>query len=124
MKGINKFIAIGNLAHPALRESKKPDGTPANYFTASLAINSEKVDKVSGNKSVETLWIDIVIFDKLADLAAQYLTKGDLVYIEGKLNIGEYTDKNNIKRQKTSVVIAKFEKLNKSGKNGEQTHDE
>ena len=107
MKGINRVILVGNLANP---ESHEKNGF--KYFTASLAINSEKTDKETGNKEKITTWVNLVIFSTLAERAALWLRKGDLVYIEGYLSVSNYTDKNNIKRTSTNVVVNRFQKLN------------
>ena len=78
----------------------------------SIATNdSYKNDK--GEKVEETQWHNLVLWDKQADIAANYLAKGSEVAIEGKLTSGNYTDKEGVKRYFTEVVVSEFVMLGK-----------
>ena len=82
MAGINKVIIIGNLgADPDARVL--PDGTPVTKI--SVATSEQWTDKNSGETKQVTEWHTIVFYNRLAEIAAQYLTKGSKCYAEGKL---------------------------------------
>lgn len=96
---VNKVILIGNLGKdPELRHTSS--GTSVATF--SLATRS------GGGKDKETVteWHSVVVFDKLADLCAQYLQKGRQVYIEGRLQTRNWEDKDGLKRSKTEVIAS------------------
>ncbi|MDI5753938.1 single-stranded DNA-binding protein, partial [Salmonella enterica subsp. enterica serovar Montevideo] len=81
-KGVNKVILIGNLgADPELRYM--PNNVAVANFT--LATSESWKDKQSGEDKEKTEWHRIVIYNKLAEIAGEYLRKGMQVYIEGKL---------------------------------------
>ena len=78
----------------------------------SIATNdSYKNDK--GEKIEETQWHNLVLWDKLANLAESYLHKGSEIYIEGKLNSRTYTDKEGAKRYITEIVVNDIQMLGK-----------
>ena len=99
-KSVNKVILIGNIGNaPQIRYT--PSGIPVTSF--SLATNETWID--SDNKRHErTEWHNIIAWNKLADFTTEYLHKGQLVYIEGKLQTRIYTDKEDIQRKITEVV--------------------
>jgi single-strand DNA-binding protein len=119
MKGVNKVILVGHLANPKLNTKNN-----YNYFTASIAINSDKLNKETGFREKETTWINLVVFNKLAETASEFLAKGDLVYIEGKLTISEYVDKNGSNCKSTSVVVTRFQKLSSKRESEERKQTE
>jgi single-strand DNA-binding protein len=99
-KGINKVILIGNLGNDP--ESRKmPNG---NTVTAISIATSENWKDKAGAKHEKTEWHKVVLFQRLAEVAAQYLKKGAKVYIEGKLQTRKYTDKNGQERTVTEIV--------------------
>lgn len=86
----NKIIVVGNLGRdPELRYT--PQGTAVCDF--SIATNEKKRDK-SGEMQDVTTWFRITTWNKLAENASKYLTKGKSVYIEGRLRVEEYTDRD------------------------------
>ena len=100
MSGVNKAILIGNLGRdPEIRHTQA--GKPVCNFT--LATNETWKD-ASGEKQERTEWHNIVVWDKLAEACAQYLSKGSQAYIEGRITSNEWEDKDGIKRYKTEIV--------------------
>lgn len=99
MSGINKVILIGRLGKdPELR--KTPNGVSVVSFSIAT---SETWKNSNGEKQEKTQWHNIIVWEKLADLANQYLKKGSQVYIDGKLVNSSWDDKDGNKRYKTEV---------------------
>lgn len=97
---VNKVILLGRLGKdPDLRYT--PSGAPVATF--SLATNLVWKDQ-DGNQKELTEWHRIVAWRKLAEIASNYLKKGSLVYIEGRLQTRSWNDKNNVTRYTTEVV--------------------
>lgn len=99
-KSINKVILVGRLGRdPEMKYTS--GGTPFCRF--SIATDDAWTDKGSGEKQERTEWHSIVVWDRLAEICNQYLTKGRLVYIEGSLQTREWDDKEGVKRKTTEV---------------------
>lgn len=95
----NKVIVVGNLGRdPELRYT--PQGTAVCDF--SIATNEKKRDK-SGEMQNVTTWFRVTLWNKLAENASKYLTKGSPVYIEGRLRIEEWTDKDGKNRSTLEI---------------------
>jgi single-strand DNA-binding protein len=100
-KSVNKVILIGRLGKdPELKYTAS--GTPFCRF--SMATDDVWNDKASGERQEKTEWHNIVVWDRLAEICNQYLTKGKLVYIEGRLQTREWDDQEGNKRRTTEVV--------------------
>ena len=103
---VNKVILIGNLgADPEIKRTQ--DGRPI----ANLRIATSETwrDKNTGERKEKTEWHRVVIFSEgLCKIAEQYLKKGAKVYIEGQLQTRKWTDKDNIERYSTEVVLQGF----------------
>jgi single-strand DNA-binding protein len=100
----NKIILVGNLGRdPELRYT--PQGTPVCTF--SLATNERRKDK-SGEMQDQTTWFRITLWNRQAETAAQYLTKGRPVYIEGRLRVEEYTDRDGKPRYSLEVTATEM----------------
>ena len=100
MAGVNKVILVGNLGRdPEIRST--PTGASVANF--SIATSESWVDK-QNQKQEKTEWHRIVVWGKLADLCGQFLTKGRKVYVEGRLQTREWTDKEGRKAYTTEVV--------------------
>ena len=97
---VNKVILVGHIGN-------KPEGryTPSGTSIASfsLATNESWIDSEK-EKQERTEWHNIVAWNKLADFATEYLQKGQLVYIEGKLQTRTYKDKDDVQHWKTEVI--------------------
>lgn len=95
----NKILIVGNLGRdPELRYT--PQGDPICSF--SLATNEKRKDK-SGELQDRTTWFKVTLWGKKAEAAAQYLTKGRPVYIEGRLRLEEWTDREGKARTTLEV---------------------
>lgn len=107
MRGINKVILIGNLGdEPAIRSTN--NGT--KVANANLCTNESYVDR-NGQKVESSEWHRLVIWGKLADVVAQYVHKGQQLYIEGKLATRKYQDKNGQDRTITEIVVQELQML-------------
>lgn len=95
----NKIIIVGNLGRdPELRYT--PQGTAVCSF--SMATNERRRDKVGEFQDITT-WFRVTLWGKQAETASKYLTKGSPVYIEGRLRIEEWTDRDGQTRQSLEV---------------------
>ena len=90
----NKIILVGNLGRdPELRYT--PQGTPVCNFT--VATNEKRKDR-AGEMQDQTTWFRVTLWGKQAETASQYLTKGRPIYIEGRLRVDEWTDRDGKQR--------------------------
>ncbi|WP_343126518.1 single-stranded DNA-binding protein [Buchnera aphidicola] len=101
-RGINKVILIGNLGQdPEIRYM--PNGGAVLNMT--IATSENWKDKNTGELKEKTEWHRIVVFGKLAEIAAQYLHKGSQIYIEGTLQTRKWQDQNGIDRYITEIIV-------------------
>jgi len=115
MSGINKVILIGNLGKdPETRYM--PSGKAATNF--SVATSERFKDKETGEPQERTEWHRIATFDRLAEIAAEYLKKGSKVYIEGKLRTRKWTDKEGKERYSTEIIADQMQMLDSRGAGG------
>jgi single-strand DNA-binding protein len=99
----NKIILVGNLGRdPELRYTAQ--GTPVCSF--SMATNERRKDR-NGEMQDQTTWFRITLWNRLAETASQYLQKGKQVYIEGRLRVEEYTDRDG--KQRTALEVSATE---------------
>lgn len=100
MSGVNKVILVGNLGKdPEVRFT----GSSTAVANFNIATNEQWTDH-NGQKQERTEWHRIVVWGKQAECCGEYLTKGRQVYIEGRLQTREWTDKENRKNYTTEVV--------------------
>ena len=103
MASVNKVILIGHLGRdPEVRYA--PSGSA--ICNATLATSRSWKDKSSGDKVEETEWHRVVFYDRLAEIAGEYLKKGKQVYIEGRLKTRKWTDKDGIEKYTTEIVAS------------------
>jgi single-strand DNA-binding protein len=107
-RGINKAIIVGTLGRDP--EVKYTAGGSAIVNT-SVATNESWKDKTTGENVEKTEWHRIVIFGKLAEIAAQYLKKGSQVYFEGKIQTRKWQDQNGQDRYTTEIVANEMQML-------------
>ncbi|MEN4917288.1 single-stranded DNA-binding protein [Achromobacter spanius] len=109
MASVNKVILVGNLGRdPEVRYS--PEG--AAICNMSIATTSTWKDKASGEKREETEWHRVVMYNRLAEIAGEYLKKGRSVYIEGRLKTRKWQDKDTgADRYSTEVVADQMQML-------------
>ena len=108
MASVNKVILVGNLGRdPETRYS--PDG--AAICNISLATTSQWKDKNSGERKEETEWHRIVFYNRLAEIAGEYLKKGRSIYVEGRLKTRKWQDKEGQDRWTTEIVADQMQML-------------
>lgn len=113
MAGLNKVMLIGNLGRDP--ELKYLDGNIARV-NFSLATTETYKDK-NGNRNDQTEWHNIVLWRSMAESAEKLLKKGTQVFIEGKLQTRQWTDKEGNKRTTTEVVAESFVVLQRRDSN-------
>ena len=106
-RGVNKVILIGNIGGEP-KNMTTPNGSAVCNF--SLATSETWKDKQTGAAQERTEWHRVVIFGKLAEIAATYLKKGSKLYVEGKLRTRKWND-GGIERWMTEVVADEFQML-------------
>ena len=108
---VNKAILIGRLGKdPEVRYT--PDGLMITNFN--MATDEMRKDK-SGERVQKTEWHRIVTFGKLAEISAKYLSKGKLVFIEGKIQTRSWDDKDGNKRYNTEIIASNMQMLDTKG---------
>ena len=108
MAGINKVIIVGNLGNdPEIRTMPAGD----LVVNISVATSESWTDKNTGERKEQVEWHRIVIYRKLAEIAAQYLRKGSQVYIEGRLKTRKWQDNNGQDRYSTEIQCDNLQML-------------
>ena len=103
---LNKAILIGRLvANPEMRST--PSGQ--NVCSFRIATNRVWTDQKTGQKQKKTEYHNIVLWRRLAEIASQYLTKGALVLIEGRLQTRSWQDKSGNQRFRTEIVAERMQ---------------
>jgi len=101
MASVNKAIILGNLgADPEVKQM--PSG--GAVVNLSIATSSSWKDKQSGERREKTEWHRVVLFNRLAEIAGEYLKKGRSVYIEGRIETRKWQDKDGNDRYTTEIV--------------------
>jgi single-strand DNA-binding protein len=114
-RGINKVILVGNLgADPDTRYM--PSGKAVTNIR--VATSESWKDKQTGDMQERTEWHSIVMYDKLGEIAAEYLRKGSQVYIEGKIRTRKWQDKEGKDRYTTEVIADQMQMLGGRGGGG------
>jgi len=108
MASVNKVILMGNLGRdPEVRYS--PDG--AAVCNVSIATTSSWKDKTSGERREETEWHRVVFYNRLAEIAGEYLKKGRPVYVEGRIKTRKWQNKEGVDQYTTEVVADNMQLL-------------
>jgi single-strand DNA-binding protein len=114
-RGINKVILIGNLGQdPETRST--PGGTTVTNIR--VATSESWRDKQSGEMKENTEWHTVVLWNKLGEIAGEYLKKGSQVYIEGRLQTRKWQDKSGNDRYTTEIVASEMQMLGGRGGGG------
>jgi single-strand DNA-binding protein len=114
-RGINKVILIGNLGKdPETRYM--PSGGAVTNLT--LATSESWKDKQTGEQKENTEWHRVVFFNRLAEIAAEYLRKGSKVYIEGRLQTRKWQGQDGQDRYTTEIVASEMQMLDSRGGGG------
>ncbi len=118
-RSLNKVMIIGHLGRdPEMRYT--PSGRPVTTFTVATSRSWNTVD---GERHTETEWFNIVAWGNLAEICKQYLTKGQQVYIEGRLQTRKWDDKDGNRHYTTEVVAQEMMMLG-DRKDNNQNHAE
>lgn len=107
-KGVNKVLIIGNLGNDPEVHHTNNGKTITNI---SVATTESWKDKQTGEQKSETEWHRVVFFNRLAEIAGEYLKKGSQVYIEGKLKTRKWQDQSGQDRYTTEVVANEMQML-------------
>ncbi len=116
---INKAILVGRVGRePEVRT------TGAGTSVATFSMATDEKYKKDGQKQEKTEWHNIVAWRQLADICGKYLKKGDLVYIEGKIQTRSYDDRDGNKKYVTEIVADQMKMLGGGQKPGSQQSDQ
>lgn len=108
MASVNKVILIGNLGRdPEVRYA----ASGSAICNVTLATSRQWKDKTSGERQEETEWHRVVFYDRLAEIAGEYLKKGRPVYVEGRLKTRKWTDKDGVEKYTTEIVATEMQLL-------------
>jgi single-strand DNA-binding protein len=108
MASVNKVIVLGNLGRdPEVRYT--PNGSAVCNLRIATTRNWKSKD--SGEKMEETEWHSVVLYDRQAEIAGEYLKKGRPVYIEGRLKTRKWTDKEGVEKYTTEIVADSMQLL-------------
>jgi single-strand DNA-binding protein len=114
-RGINKVILVGNLGQDPESRST-PGGTTVTNLR--IATSESWKDKTSGEMKEQTEWHTVVLWNRLGEVAAEYLRKGSQVYIEGRLRTRKWQDKTGNDRYTTEIVAGEMQMLGGRGGGG------
>jgi single-strand DNA-binding protein len=99
-RGLNKVLIIGRLGRdPEMRYT--PSGRPVTTFSVGTSRSWNTSD---GERRTETEWFNVVAWSNLAEICKQYLTKGQLVYVEGRLQTRQWDDQQGLRHTATEIV--------------------
>ncbi len=117
---VNRVILVGHLGRdPEMRYTSS--GTPVTNF--SLATN-ERWNDQNGERQERTEWHKIVTWNKLAEISNQYLTKGQLVFIEGRIQTREWDDRDGNKRRTTEVIASDMRMMSPRSSDGSRPQEQ
>ena len=117
MSSVNKVILIGRVGRdPEIRQMQ----SGKSVVNLSLATTSKRKDR-DGESVEDTQWHRLTAYDKLADIIGQYVHKGSLLYVEGSLKYGKFTDKDGNEKNTTDIVIGQMQMLGSKGESHGET---
>jgi single-strand DNA-binding protein len=118
MASVNKVLIVGNLGRdPEVRYAQ----SGAAICSVTIATSRQWKDKNSGERQEETEWHRVTLFDRLAEIAAEYLKKGRPVYIEGRLKTRKYMDKDGVEKYSTDIIATEMQLLGGRESDAEST---
>ncbi|MFO7698825.1 MAG: single-stranded DNA-binding protein [Anaerolineae bacterium] len=107
-RGVNKVILLGNIGQDPQTRAMPSGKTVVNLR---IATSKQWRDKTTGENKEATEWHTVVMFDRLAEVAAEYLKKGSQVYVEGELRTRKWQDKEGQDRYSTEIVANEMQML-------------
>jgi single-strand DNA-binding protein len=111
-RGVNKVILVGNLGQDPETRYMPSGGAVTNV---TVATSETWKDKQSGQAQERTEWHRVVFFNRLAEIAGEYLKKGSKVYVEGSLRTRKWQDKDGQDKYTTEIVAAEMQMLDSRG---------
>jgi single-strand DNA-binding protein len=122
MASVNKVILIGNCGRdPEIRYL--PSGQAVANI--SIATTSRRKDRTSGETVEDTQWHRVTFYDRLAEIAGEYVKKGRPIYIEGRLKYGKYTDQAGVEKNTVDIIATEMQLLGgREGMGGPSGGDE
>ena len=117
MRGVNKVILVGVLGKDPETKTFANGGSLTQF---SIATSETWTDKTTGERKEQTEWHNIVLQNKLGEIAQQYLRKGSKIYIEGSLNTRKWTDQNGQERYTTQIKGQQMQMLDSANGNNQQ----
>ncbi len=108
MASVNKVILVGNCGRdPEIRYL--PSGQAVANI--SVATSSRRKDKNTGETIEDTQWHRVTFYDRLAEIAGEYVKKGRPIYVEGRLKYGKYTDQSGVEKNTVDIVATELQLL-------------
>jgi single-strand DNA-binding protein len=105
MASVNKVILIGNCGRdPEVRYAQSGSA----ICNVTLATSRSWKDKTSGERVEETEWHRVVFYDRLAEIAGEYVKKGKQIYVEGRLKTRKWTDKDGVEKYTTEIIASEM----------------
>ena len=122
MASVNKVILVGNCGRdPEIRYL--PSGQAV--ANVSVATSSRRKDKNTGETIEDTQWHRVTFYDRLAEIAGEYVRKGRPIYVEGRLKYGKYTDQSGVEKNTVDIVATELQLLGgREGMGGPSEGDE
>ena len=108
MASVNKVILIGNCGRdPEVRYM--PSGQAV--ANVSIATSSRRKDRTSGELVEDTQWHRVTFYERLAEIAGEYVKKGRPIYVEGRLKYGKYTDQSGVEKNTVDIIATELQLL-------------
>jgi single-strand DNA-binding protein len=115
MASVNKVILVGNCGRdPEIRYL--PSGQAVS--TVSIATSSRRKDRNTGETVEDTQWHRVTFYDRMAEIAGEYVKKGRPVYVEGRLKYGKYTDQSGVEKNTVDIIATELQLLGAQGESG------
>lgn len=121
MASVNKVILVGNCGRdPEIRYL--PSGQAV--ANVSVATSSRRKDKNTGESIEDTQWHRVTFYDRLAEIAGEYVKKGQPIYVEGRLKYGKFTNKDGHEQNTVDIIATEMQLLGKREGMGGPSDDE
>lgn len=115
MAGLNKIMVIGNVGRdPEMRYA--PSGNAVTSFSVAVS----RVFTTQGERKEETEWFQVECWNKLAETANQYVTKGKKLYVEGRLKSDNWTGQDGVPRFRNKIIASDMQFLDRAPSRGEE----
>ena len=117
MASVNKVILLGNCGRdPEVRYL--PDGRAV--ANVSIATSTRRKNRETGEVTEDTQWHRVTFYERLAEVVAEYVKKGNPIYVEGRLKYGKYTDQSGVEKYTTDIIATELQLLGGRDSGGQQ----